>query len=290
MGYFFVTVLLRCYSYFSLQSYQNKSQYDNFAKVFKTNTTMSKLKNKVAIITGASKGIGASIAKYFAAEGAKVVVNYASSKEDADKVVDEIIKNGGTAIAVQGDVSNEADVIRIFEETKKAFSTLDILVNNAGIYNYETIEQVSAETFHQQFNINVLGSIFTIQSALKLFGDTGGNIINISSGVSRSPLATGSVYSATKTALDAFTIALSKEFSGRNIRINSILPGVVETEGSRSAGFIGSEFETKLLSTTPLGRTGQPEDIAKVAVFLASDDAGWITGEQIAVSGGIYGL
>ncbi|UFH30590.1 glucose 1-dehydrogenase [Chryseobacterium sp. C-71] len=251
---------------------------------------MSKLKNKVAVVTGASKGIGASIAKYFAAEGAKVVVNYASSKEDADKVVDEITKNGGTAIAVQGDVSKQEDVIRLFDETKNAFGTLDILVNNAGIYNYEPIEQVSAETFHQQFNINVLGSIFAIQSALKLFGEKGGNIINISSGASRSPLPTGSVYSATKTALDAFTVALSKEFAGRNIRINSILPGVVETEGSRSAGFIGSEFEAKLVSTTPLGRTGQPEDIAKVAVFIASDDAGWITGEQIAVSGGVYGF
>jgi 3-oxoacyl-[acyl-carrier protein] reductase len=251
---------------------------------------MNKLENKVAVITGASKGIGASIAKHFAAEGAKVVVNYASSKADAEKVVKSITDNGGTAIAIQGDVSIKEDVIRLFDETKNAFGTLDILVNNAGIYNYEPIEQVSAETFHQQFNINVLGSVFTIQSALELFGEKGGNIINISSGASRSPLPTGSVYSATKTALDAFTVALSKEFSGRNIRINSILPGVVETEGSHSAGFIGSEFEAKLVSTTPLGRTGQPEDIAKVAVFIASDDAGWITGEQIAVSGGIYGL
>ncbi|GAA4164380.1 glucose 1-dehydrogenase [Chryseobacterium ginsenosidimutans] len=251
---------------------------------------MNKLENKVAVITGSSKGIGASIAKHFAAEGAKVVVNYASSKADAEKVVKSITDNGGTAIAVQGDVSIKADVIRLFDETKNTFGTLDILVNNAGIYNYEPIEQVSAETFHQQFNINVLGSVFAIQSALELFGEKGGNIINISSGVSRSPLPTGSVYSATKTSLDAFTVALSKEFSGRNIRINSILPGVVETEGSHSAGFIGSEFEAKLISTTPLGRTGQPEDIAKVAVFIASDDAGWITGEQIAVSGGIYGL
>lgn len=251
---------------------------------------MSKLKNKVAVVTGASKGIGASIAKYFAAEGAKVVVNYASSKADADKVVTEITSSGGTAIAIQGDVSKEADVIRLFDETKNAFGTLDVLVNNAGIYNYEPIEQVSAETFHQQFNINVLGSIFAIQSALKLFGEKGGNIINISSGASRSPLPTGSVYSATKTALDAFTVALSKEFAGRNIRINSILPGIVETEGSHTAGFIGSEAETKFVSNTPLGRTGQPEDIAKAAVFIASDDAGWITGEQIAVSGGIFGF
>lgn len=251
---------------------------------------MSRLKNKVAVITGASKGIGASIAKYFAAEGAKVVVNYASSKEGAENVVKAITDNGGTAISVQGDVSKEADVTRLFEETKRAFGTLDVLVNNAGVYLYEPIEQVSAETFHQQFNINVLGSILAIQASLKVFGDTGGNIINISSGASNTPLPTGSVYSATKTALDALTVSLSKEFAGRNIRINSILPGVVETEGSHSAGFIGSEFETKLVANTPLGRTGQPEDIAKVAVFLASDEAAWITGEKISVSGGIYGL
>jgi 3-oxoacyl-[acyl-carrier protein] reductase len=251
---------------------------------------MNKLKNKVAVVTGASKGIGASIAKYFATEGAKVVVNYASSKDGAGEVTDEINKTGGTAISVQGDVSKEADVIRLFEETEKAFGTLDILVNNAGIYNYEPIEAISAETFHQQFNINVLGSILAIQGALKLFGKEGGNIINISSEAGKTPLPTGSVYSATKAALDAITVSLSKEFSGRNIRINSILPGIVETEGSRSAGFIGSDAETKLVANTPLGRTGQPDDIAKVAVFLASDDAAWITGEKISVSGGIYGI
>jgi len=251
---------------------------------------MSKLKNKVAIVTGASKGIGASIAKYYAAEGAKVVVNYASSKEDAEKVVAEITENGGTAIAVQGDVSQESDVTRLFEETQKAFGTLDILVNNAGIYKYVPIEEFSAASFHSHFNTNVLGSLLTIQASLKLFGEKGGNIINISSGASNTPLPTGSVYSATKAALDAITISLSKEFSGRNIRINSILPGIVETEGSHSAGVIGSEIEAKFVATTPLGRTGQPEDIAKVAVFIASDDAGWITGEKISVSGGIYGL
>lgn len=251
---------------------------------------MDKLKNKVAVVTGASKGIGASIAKYFAAEGAKVVVNYASSKEGADKVVKAITDNGGTAIPVQGDVSKEADIFRLFEETKNAFGTLDILVNNAGIYQYAPIELVSAASIQQHFNINVLGSLLAIREAVKLFGDKGGNIINISSGASNTPLATGSVYSATKAALDAVTISLSKEFSGKNIRINSILPGVVETEGSHSAGFIGSDFETKLVANTPLGRTGQPEDIAKVAVFLASDDAAWITGEKISVSGGIYGI
>ena len=251
---------------------------------------MSKLTNKVAVVTGASKGIGASIAKHFAAEGAKVVVNYASSKDGADKVVKAITDNGGTAISVQGDMSNEADVRRLFDETQTAFGTLDVLVNNAGIYQYEPIESVSAETFHQQVNINVWGSVLAIQASLKLFGATGGNIINISSEAGRTPLPTGSVYSATKAALDAITVSLSKEFSGRNIRINSILPGVVETEGSRSAGFIGSEAEVKFVANTPLGRTGQPEDLATVAVFLASDDAAWITGEKISVSGGIYGL
>jgi 3-oxoacyl-[acyl-carrier protein] reductase len=254
------------------------------------NKAMSKLKNKVAIVTGASKGIGAAIAKHFANAGAKVVVNYASSKEDADKVVKSITDNGGTAIGVQADVSNELDVARLFEETKKAFGTLDILVNNAGIYQYQAIEEFTIASFHNQFNTNVLGSLLAIKASLKSFGEKGGNIINISSEASKSPLPTGSIYSATKAALDAITIALSKEFSGKNIRINSILPGVVETEGSHTAGFIGSDFETKLIATTPLGRTGQPDDIAKVAVFLASDDAGWITGEKISVSGGIYGV
>lgn len=251
---------------------------------------MNRLNNKVAIVTGASKGIGAAIAKYFAAEGAKVVVNYASSKEDAGKVVKAITYNGGIAIAVQADVSVASEVAKLFEATKNAFGTLDILVNNAGIYQYAPIEEALEESFHRQFNTNVLGSLFAIQEALKLFGEKGGNIINISSGASNTPLPTGAVYSATKAALDAITISLSKEFSGRNIRINSILPGVVETEGSHSAGFIGSDFEAKLVATTPLGRTGQPDDIAKVAVFLASDEAAWITGEKISVSGGIYGI
>lgn len=251
---------------------------------------MGRLENKVAVVTGASKGIGASIVKFFAAEGAKVVVNYASSKERADQVAKDITDKGGIAIAVHGDVSNQSDVIRLFEETKNAFGTLDILVNNAGIYLYEPVTDVSAATFHSQFNINVFGSLMAIQESLKLFGDKGGNIINISSGASNTPLPTGSVYSATKAALDAITIALSKEFAGKNIRINSILPGMVETEGSHEAGIIGSEAETTLVAKTPLGRAGQPEDIAKVAVFLASDEAAWITGEKIAVSGGLYGV
>lgn len=251
---------------------------------------MSKLKNKVAVVTGASKGIGASIATYFAAEGAKVVVNYASSREGAEKVVKTITDKGGTAISVQGDVSREADIDRLFEETKNAFGTLDILVNNAGIYEYFPIEELSAASFHQQSNINILGPLLAIQAALKLFKDKGGSIINISSVVSKMPLPAGSVYAATKAALDAITISLSKEFSEKNIRINSILPGLVETEGSHTAGFVGSGAETKFVTNIPLGRIGQPEDIAKVAVFLASDDAAYITGEKIAVSGGIYGL
>ncbi|HZX59452.1 MAG TPA: glucose 1-dehydrogenase [Mucilaginibacter sp.] len=252
---------------------------------------MNKLKNKVAVVTGAAKGIGASIAKHFAAEGAKVVVNYASSKEAADKVVKAITDNGGIAIAVQADVSKEADVTRLFEETKTAFGSLDILVNNAVFQQFLPIEQVSAETFHQHFNVNVLGPVLTIQAALKLFGDQGGNIINISSGASKMPLPAASMYSATKAALDAITISLSKELGAKNVRINSILPGATETEGATSAGVTtGSEYEKMFIANTPLGRRGQPEDIAKAAVFLASDDAAWITGEQISVSGGMYGF
>jgi 3-oxoacyl-[acyl-carrier protein] reductase len=252
---------------------------------------MSKLENKVALVTGASKGIGASIAKHFAAEGAKVVVNYASSKAGADSVVKEITDNGGIAIAVQADVSKEADVTRLFEETRKAFGALDILVNNAVYQGYAPIEQVSVETFHQSFNVNVLGPVLTIQAALKMFGDKGGNIINISSGASKMPLPAASLYSASKAALDAITISLSKELGAKNVRINSVLPGATETEGAASAGVTpGSEYEKMFVANTPLGRRGQPEDIAKAVVFLASDDAAWITGEQISVSGGMYGF
>ncbi|ANI89023.1 short-chain dehydrogenase [Arachidicoccus ginsenosidimutans] len=252
---------------------------------------MSKLENKVAIVTGASKGIGAGIAKAFAHEGAKVVVNYASSKEAADKVVKTITDNGGTAIAVQADVSNEADVNKLFEETKNAFGSLDILVNNAVYQGYAPIEQVTAEIFHQSFNVNVLGAVLTIQAALKLFSDKGGNIINISSGASKMPLPNASMYSATKAAIDAVTISLSKELGAKNIRINSILPGATETEGAADAGVTkGSEYEKMFIANTPLGRRGKPEDIAKAAVFLASDDAAWITGEQLSVSGGMYGF
>jgi 3-oxoacyl-[acyl-carrier protein] reductase len=252
---------------------------------------MSKLKDKIAIVTGASKGIGASIAKHFAQEGAKVVVNYASSKEAADKVVKAITDNGGTAMAVQADVSKEADVVRLFSATKEAFGTLDILVNNAVFQQFLPIEQASVEAFHQHFNVNVLGPVLTIQAALKLFSDKGGNIINISSGASKYPLPAASLYSSTKAALDAITISLSKELGAKNVRINSILPGATDTEGARSVGVTeGSEYEKMFIANTPLGRRGQPEDIAKAAVFLASNDAAWITGEQISVSGGMYGF
>jgi 3-oxoacyl-[acyl-carrier protein] reductase len=249
-----------------------------------------KLENKTAVITGASKGIRAAIAKSFAAEGAKVVVNYANSKEDADRVVKTIRDNGGTAIAIQADVSKEEDVICLFNETSKAFGALDILVNNAGIYTYEVIEDVSVATIQEQLNTNILGPVLTIREAVKLFGAEGGSIINISSAAANLAMATGSVYSATKAALDTITVALSKEFAGKNIRINSILPGSVETEGTHRTGVMGSDFEQVIIANTPLGRVGQPDDIAKVVTFMASDDASWITGEKIAVSGGIYGF
>lgn len=252
---------------------------------------MNKLENKVAVITGASKGIGASIAKHLAHEGAKVVVNYASSKEAADSVVKVINDNGGQAIAVQADVSKEADVTRLFEEAKATFGHVDVLVNNAVAQGYAPIEQISVEAFYQSFSVNVLGPVLTIQAALKHFGDNGGNIINISSGASKYPLPNASLYSSTKAALDAFTIALSKELGPKNIRINSILPGATDTEGAASAGVTaGSDYEKFFVEKTPLGRRGQPADIARVAVFLASDEAAWITGEQISVSGGMYGF
>ena len=246
-----------------------------------------KLKDKVAVVTGASKGIGAGIAKALANAGAKVVVNYASSKEGAEKVVDEITKNGGTAIAIHGDVTKSADVKRLFEETKNAFGQLDILVNNAGIFKFEPLEAVTEDSFHAQMNTHVLGNILSSQQAVEMFGDGGGSIINISSTVSWNPLPGLTVYAGAKAAIDNMTKLLSKELGGRKIRINTIAPGVTETEGTHQGGIIGSELEKQMVAMTPLGRTGQPEDIAKVAVFLASDDAGWITGERITVAGGL---
>lgn len=252
---------------------------------------MSRLKNKVAVVTGGSKGIGAAIAKHFAEEGAKVIVNYASSKEAADKVVKIITDNGGIAISVQGDISKEADVIRLFEETKKIFGTLDILVNNAAHQQYLPIEQVSVENFHKHFDTNVLGATLAIQKSLQLFNDKGGSIINISSVAGKLPMAGVLLYSATKAAINAITISLSKELGSKNIRVNAILPGATETEGATNAGVTsGSEAEKMFITNTPLGRRGQPEDVSKVAVFLASDEAAWITGENISVSGGLYGF
>lgn len=252
---------------------------------------MDKLKNKVAVVTGGSKGIGAAIAKHFAAEGAKVVVNYASSKDAADEVVKTITSNGGIAISVQGDISKEVDVIRLFEETKKVFGTLDILVNNAAHQEYLPIEQVSVENFHKHFDTNVLGTTLAIQKSLQLFSDKGGSIINISSVASKLPMAGVLLYSATKAAINAITISLSKELGTKNIRVNSILPGATETDGATNAGVTsGSDAEKMFIANTPLGRRGQPEDISKAAVFLASDDAAWITGENISVSGGLYGF
>jgi 3-oxoacyl-[acyl-carrier protein] reductase len=247
---------------------------------------MSKLAGKVVIVTGASKGIGAGIAKSFAAAGASVVVNYSSSKEGADRVVADIKGAGGKAIAIQGDVAKASDVTRLFAETKKSYGKLDVLVNNAGIYDFAPLEAVTEVDFHRQFNTNVLGPILATQESLKYFGPGGGSVINVSSVVSTNPPPNAVVYSATKGALDTVTIALSKELASRKIRVNTVAPGLVDTEGTQRVGAMGSDFEKQIVATTPLGRPGQPDDIAKVAVFLASDDAAWVTGESISASGG----
>jgi 3-oxoacyl-[acyl-carrier protein] reductase len=248
---------------------------------------MNELTGKVAIVTGASKGIGAGIAKELAAAGAAVVVNYASGKEGADRVVAEVIRKGGKAIAVQGDVSKLVDVRRLFAEAKRAFGTPSVLVNNAGIYAFAPLENVTEEEFHREFNINVLGPILTTQEALNYFGPDGGSVINISSVASESAPPNSVVYSASKGAVDTIGRVLGKELAARKIRVNTIAPGGVETEGVHSAGIIGSDFEKKMVADTPLGRLGQPEDIARVAVFLASDNARWLTGERITASGGL---
>jgi 3-oxoacyl-[acyl-carrier protein] reductase len=247
---------------------------------------MAELKGKVAIVTGASKGIGAAIAKGLAAEGASVVVNYASSREGADRVVAEIAGKGGKAIAVAADVSKAADVQRLFGETKKAFGALDVLVNNAGVYRFAPLEEVTEDEFHREFNINVLGVLLASREAMKYFGSDGGSVINISSVASTSPTPTAVVYSATKGAVDTITRVLAKELGPKKIRVNAINPGGVETEGLHDMGVVGSEFEKQMIARTPLGRLGQPGDIASVAVFLASAASGWMTGETIAVGGG----
>ncbi len=247
---------------------------------------MSTLKGKVAVVTGASKGIGASIAEHLAAEGAFVVVNYSTSKSGADALVARITEKGGKAISVQADVSKPRDITRLFAETKAAYGKLDILVNNAGIYEFTPLESVTPEHFHKQFDLNVLGLLLTTQEAVKLIGDSGGSIVNISSIVGPMPIQTASVYSATKAAVDALTVALSKELGPKKIRVNSLNPGMVETEGLHSAGFDESDFRKMIEAQTPLGRIAQPQDIARAAVFFASDDAGWVTGQTLILAGG----
>jgi 3-oxoacyl-[acyl-carrier protein] reductase len=247
---------------------------------------MGKLTGKVAVVTGASKGIGAAIAQAYGAEGASVIVNYSSSKAGADRVVAEIAQHGGSSIAVQGDMSKPEDIQRLFTETQKAFGRLDILVNNAGIYEFMPLDQITPEHFHKQFNLNVLGLILASQQAAKLFGDSGGAIINISSIAATAAPTSTTVYSATKGAVDTITKVLAKELGPRKIRVNALNPGMIETEGVRSAGIAESDFRRQVEAETPLGRIGQPQDIAPVAVFLASDDSGWVTGETIHVSGG----
>jgi 3-oxoacyl-[acyl-carrier protein] reductase len=246
-----------------------------------------KLAGKVAVVTGASKGIGANIAKHLAAEGAAVVVNYASSKADADKVVDEITKKGGKAVAVQGNVAKKAEVERLFAASKRAFGRIDILVNNAGVYEFVPLEEVSEEHFHRHFDVNVLGLLLATQEALKHFDATGGSIINISSLASSLTPPSAVVYNATKGAVDAITRTLAKELGPRNIRVNSINPGMVITDGVISAGFDQSDFRKTLESQTPLGRIGQTSDIAPAAVFFASSDSTWITGETLLIAGGL---
>jgi 3-oxoacyl-[acyl-carrier protein] reductase len=251
-----------------------------------SNQNIKKLDGKVAVVTGASKGIGAAIAKQLAADGASVVVNYASSKAGADKVVAEITTAGGKAVAVQADVAKQADINRLFSETKQAFGPADILVNNAGVYEFSPLEQITEEHFNRQFNLNVLGLLLTTQAAVNQFASTGGSVINISSVVGLNPLPNAAVYSATKAAVDAVTKSLAKELGPKRIRVNSINPGMIETEGTQGAGIIGSDFQKQAESQTPLGRIGQPQEIATVAAFLASADSKWITGETLAAAGG----
>jgi 3-oxoacyl-[acyl-carrier protein] reductase len=247
---------------------------------------MSKLTGKVAVVTGASKGIGAAIAKSLAAEGASVVVNYASSKSGADTVVNAITKAGGKAVAVGGDVSKAAEAQGIIDAAIRNYGRLDILVNNSGVYEFAPIADVTEAQFHKIFNINVLGALLVTQAAVKHLGE-GASIINIGSGVSTVTPPNSSVYTATKGALDAITGVLARELGPRKIRVNSVNPGIVETEGTHSAGFIGSDFEKGVVAVTPLGRAGQVDDIASVVTFFASDDAKWMTGERVIAGGGL---
>ena len=247
---------------------------------------MSKLKGKVAVVTGASKGIGAAIAKALGAEGAAVAVNYASSRKGADQVVAQIEKEGGKAVAIQADMSKPDDVARLFAETKQALGTPNVLVNNAGVFQFDPLEAVKPEEFHRQFNINVLGPILAAKEAASYFGEDGGSIINVSSVVSTRAFPHSVIYSATKSALDSVTRVLAAELGPKKIRVNTLAPGMIETEGTHTAGIIGSDFEAQAKASTPLGRIGQPDDIAKIAVFLASDEAGWVSGDRIEGAGG----
>ena len=246
-----------------------------------------KLAGQVAVVTGASKGIGAEIAAQLAAEGAAVVVNYSSSKASADRVVDKIVSGGGKAVAVQADVSKPAEIEKLFDETKKAFGQVNVLVNNAGTYEFAPIEDVTPAHFHKMFDLNVLGLLLATKEAARHFGTAGGSIINISSVVATLAPPNSSVYSATKAAVNAITRSLAQELGSRQIRVNSINPGMVETEGLHSAGFSEGDFRKQIEATTPLGRIGQPHDIAPAAVFLASKDSSWITGESFYISGGL---
>jgi 3-oxoacyl-[acyl-carrier protein] reductase len=245
-----------------------------------------KLQGKVAIVTGASKGIGAAIAKNLAAEGASVAVNYSSSREGAEQTVKEIERKGGKAMAIQANVAKKEEIKRLFAEAKKAFGRLDVLVNNAGIYEFAPLADITPEHFHKVFDLNVLGLLLTTQEALKHFGPEGGSVINISSVVSSYGVPNAAVYSATKGAVDAVTRSLAKELAPRKIRINSINPGMVETEGVRSTGIAESDLRRQTEKQTPLGRIGKPEDIAPAAVYLASGDSAWVTGETLYISGG----
>jgi 3-oxoacyl-[acyl-carrier protein] reductase len=247
---------------------------------------MSRLKGKVAVVTGASKGIGAAIAKQLAADGAQVVVNYASSREGANKVVKEITEAGGDAIAVGANIPKEGEIEKLFAETRKAYGKVDILVNNAGVYGFAPLEEVTVEEYRRQHDTNVLGLLLTTKAALPLFPQEGGSIVNVSSVVSSLAPAATSVYASTKGAVDTITKSLAKELGARKIRVNAVNPGLVITEGTQAAGIVGSDFEKGAIAGTPLGRAGQPEDIAPPVSFLASDEARWITGETIFVSGG----
>jgi len=246
-----------------------------------------KLTDKVAVVTGASKGIGAGIAKHLALEGASVVVNYASSKTDADKVVDEITKRGEKAVAIQGNVAKKADVERLFAASKKAFGKIDILVNNAGVYDFKPLEEITESEFHREFNTNVLGMMLATQEALKHLGPEGGSIINIGSLASSLTPPTGVIYNATKGAVDAITRTLAKELGPKKIRVNSINPGMVITEGAIAGGYTEGDMRKMFESQTPLGRVGETDDIAPAAVFFASDDSKWITGETLLIAGGL---